>query len=291
MDLTKTVNFNHILIIDLLSDDDFQTARRLDDNLSAFIPAHQRTHIKIHSKEKLLEVLEQIKLKEIPKGMRPIIHIEGHGSEQLLFLPDDSSITWAELYEILKDINILLNNKLILFIATCHGFHYINTLNLLKSTPTFFLISPSKIIDPVTIEIGASIFYASLFKTKDIDNSVKKLTTYNPFFESYNSDQFFINLMVNYFNDGHYGKPARERVERLLSESFVIDESEGAIISRFERRVILSKRRKLAKTFIRSENSKFDIYKRHSLKFLGNYDKKIFYIIIKEIELGLKKQK
>lgn len=287
MDLTKAVNFNHILIIDLLSNDEFQTARRLDDNLSAFIPAHQRTHIKIHSKKKLLEILEQIKSEEIPRGMKPIIHIEGHGSEQSLSLPDDSSITWPELYETLKDINILLNNELILFIATCYGFHYINTLNLLQSTPTFFLVSPSNTINSGTIEIGASIFYNSLFKTRDLNKSVKELTTYNPCFEFYNSDQFFINLMINYFNDGHYGKSARKRVDRLLSESLVRDESEGAITSRYERRITLSKRRKLAKTFIRSDSSKFEIYKRHSLKFLGNHDKNIFHLIIKEIEIGI----
>lgn len=291
MDLTKAVNFNHILIIDLLSNNEFQTARRLDDNLSAFIPAHQRTHIKIHSKKKLLEILEQIKSEEIPRGMKPIIHIEGHGSEQLLLLPDNSSITWPHLYESLTGINTLLNNKLILFIATCYGFHYINTLSILQSTPTFFLISPSNIIDSNTIEIGASIFYKTLFKTKDLDSSVKKLNDYNPSFEFYNSDQFFIDLMINYFKNGHYGKSARERAERLLSETLVRDESEGVILSRNERRVTLSKRRKIAKTFIKSENSRFDIYKRNSLKFLGNYDKKIFQLIIKEIELELKIQR
>ncbi|WP_225181187.1 hypothetical protein [Pectobacterium aroidearum] len=287
MDFSKKINFNHIIIIDLLSDHEFQTARRLDDNLSAFIPANQRTHLKISVKEQLVKTLLQIKSKKIPEGMKPIIHIEGHGSEQSLSLPDGSSISWRELYEILSIINFSLNNELILFIATCYGFHYINTLKVQTSTPTFCLISPSESIEFGAIESGVSIFYRTIFEAKDLDKSIKKLTSHDSSFYFYNSDQFFIELMIKYFKEGHYGKSSQKRAERLLSETFIRDESEGYILARNERRKILSQRRKLVKYFIKSEKSLFDIYKRNSLQFLGSYDRGVFNQIIREIEVEL----
>ncbi|MEQ6968520.1 hypothetical protein [Pectobacterium polaris] len=287
MGFSKKVNFNHIIIIDLLSDHEFQTARRLDENLSAFIPANQRTHLKIPSKEQLIKTLLQIKLKDIPEGMKPIIHIEGHGSEESLSLPDGSSVSWCELYEKISKINVSLNNSLILFIATCYGFNYINTLNVLTPTPSFFLISPSKSIGAGAIDSGVSIFYTTIFETKDLDKSIEKLTNHNSSFDFYNSDQFFIELMINYFNEGHYGKSSQARVERLLSETFIRDESEGYTPDRNERQRILSQRRKIAKDLIKSEKSLFDIYKRNSLQFLGSYDKRIFDKIIREIEIKL----
>jgi hypothetical protein len=284
MDFSKNINFNHVFIIDLLKESELQTARRLDESISVFIPSNQRTHITITSREALLVTLQQIKLKEIPEGMRPIIHIEGHGCEQSLSLSNGSSIKWGELYDVLSEINRALNNTLILFIATCYGFHYINTLSVLASTPTYCLISPYERITSGDIERGTSMFYKDLFETKDLDHSINNLIKHNPCFDFYNSDQFFIGLMIKYFKEGHYGKSSRARIERLISESFIEDESNGYVFSRNEKRAMLAQRRRSAKEFIKSEGSRFDIYKRNSLKFLGNYDKITYGKIIKEIE-------
>ncbi|BCU54511.1 hypothetical protein [Enterobacter kobei] len=288
MDFPKNINFNHIFIIDLLKDNEFQTARRLDDDLSVFIPSSQRVYLKIASKEQLIKTLLHIELMEIPQGIKPIIHIEGHGSEQSLSLPNGTTIRWGELYEVLSKINFALNNTLILFIATCYGFHYINTLNILTPTPTYCLISPSKSIEFGGIESGVAVFYKNLFITKDLDISINNLMEHDNTFDFYYSDRFFIGLMINYFKEGHYGKSSRQRLERLLSEAFNRDESEGCILARNERRAVLSQRRKYAKKFIKSENSRFDIYKRNSLKFLGNYDKEIYDEIMKEVKLKIK---
>ena len=284
MDFSKRIDFNHIIILDLLREDDFQTARRLDDNISVFVHANQRTHIKISSKENLIENLMLIIQKKLPEGIKPIIHIEGHGSEISLSLPDGSSISWFELYEILSKINFYLNNTLILFIATCYGYHYIKTLKLQASTPTFCLISPSEKIDSCAIERGAYIFYKNIFETKDLDISIRKLTKSDSSFDFYNSDQFFIELMTSYFKKWHYGKLARERIDSLLDSTFTKDEEEGYKYSKNKRKAVLSERRKLAKKFIKSEESRYDIYKRNSLIFLGYYNKAIFKEIIKKIE-------
>jgi len=284
MNFTKPINFNHIFIIDLLNDEELQTARKLDDDLSIYINIKSRAHIKVASKKDLVELLEAIKLFYIPQGIKPIIHIEGHGSEQSLHLPDKSYINWNELYEIISGVNFLLSNQLILFVASCYGFNYITTLNIRRYTPTFCLVSPSKNMNSGTIQYGTSIFYRTLFETKDLDKSIKKLTDYDSSFSFYNSDQFFTETMINYFKSGHYGKSSNDRIERLVSEKITEERTNGALFNRSNKRIILSQTRKAAKKFVKSRESKFDIYKRNSLKFLGSYKSEIFHEIIRLVE-------
>jgi hypothetical protein len=113
----------------------------------------------INSKNVLIELLKyyDYNSKYINGGL--LFHFEMHGADDYsgLILLNKELITWKELANLLRPINIGTCNKLFLTMATCHGRHLYKGVESFQKTPYSGYISaneaiyPSEIIDKFTV--------------------------------------------------------------------------------------------------------------------------------------------
>lgn len=113
----------------------------------------------INSKIELIELLKyyDYNSKHINGGL--LFHFEMHGANDYsgLIFSNGELITWKELADLFRPINIAICNKLFLTMATCHGRHLYKGVDSFQKTPYSGYISaseavyPSEIIEKFTI--------------------------------------------------------------------------------------------------------------------------------------------
>lgn len=100
----------------------------------------------VESKQELLAVLEDLlaHVDELQNGL--VIHFEMHGSEDLdgLVTANGDLITWAELIEKFRLINVATINELYLTMATCYGRHLFEAVQPELKSPYRGYISASQ---------------------------------------------------------------------------------------------------------------------------------------------------
>lgn len=94
----------------------------------------------IVSKKQFIDTLINIKNKDI-KDKTVLIHFYLHGSEKGLMTNDRIFITWKEIKDITREINIKTNNKLFLILANCYGSFFERKPDLTKRAPFNSIIS------------------------------------------------------------------------------------------------------------------------------------------------------
>lgn len=108
---------------------------------------------------------------------RPIVHISAHGSMDGIQLTDEKIISWDELRELLKPINLALNNGLIVCMSSCHG--YAGTRMAMQghehAYPFFALIGTGAAPSWPETAIGYSTFYHQLARGEHITDAVEAM--------------------------------------------------------------------------------------------------------------------
>ncbi len=87
------------VIIDLVPEEDMQTARHIEENLLDAINAENSglfcERHRCETKDELIAVLNQVKKRLRDTGEVSYIHIEGHGSKENIQLLDGSVLPWG----------------------------------------------------------------------------------------------------------------------------------------------------------------------------------------------------
>jgi hypothetical protein len=122
-------DIKHIVIFQSLQDQDKKTGEVLYDEQIRrpidFYPDRKKveTH-KFHNLKSADELIEWLKYyqtnaKYLIGGI--VLHFEMHGNTGLLACADGSSVTWEELDELLRPINVETKNNLFITMAACYG--------------------------------------------------------------------------------------------------------------------------------------------------------------------------
>jgi hypothetical protein len=97
----------------------------------------------------------------------PILHIECHGDEDVgLEFGDGSTMSWVELGEVLRPVNIAAELGLVVAVAACFGGHAIAGVDLLKPAPCFALIGSTHGLWSNELYDGLREFYVDLFLSR-----------------------------------------------------------------------------------------------------------------------------
>ncbi|MFD0751269.1 hypothetical protein ACFQZS_14055 [Mucilaginibacter calamicampi] len=146
-----TGDIKHIVIIQSLREREVQSGKDLYDDLivrMVELSNNGMTHeyLDVGDKLHLIEDLKYINAKSpyIPGGV--LIHLEMHGSHDQdgLVLKNYELITWVELVECFREINISTVNKLYITMATCHGRYLYEGVDPEQKSPYSGYISASK---------------------------------------------------------------------------------------------------------------------------------------------------
>lgn len=129
-----------IIVIESLNEDngDYLTGSHLYQNVLQRLPSQfpyiEPSIYTVHSALELQNTLEGIK-SVIDNGDLVLLHIEAHGSEEGITLFDGSTISWLDLYNLIRPINIKISNRLILNLALCEGISLLGSIDIYKRAP------------------------------------------------------------------------------------------------------------------------------------------------------------
>ena len=168
-------DIKHIVIIESLEDRERLTGLELyNDCVRRKIDYQQKpfTHnyYRIFTKVELAELLKYFQISASYIGGGLLLHFEMHGDNELrgLVLSDNSLITWTELIDLFRPINIVLCNKLFLTMATCYGRYLYKGVDPLKKSPYSGYISANKAIYPSEIVDKYSILLDQLIENGNL---------------------------------------------------------------------------------------------------------------------------
>ncbi|HIE1457114.1 hypothetical protein UDZ25_20195 [Serratia marcescens] len=274
----KKINFNKLIILDCLPENEYQTARRLHENLSDKGFGSGISLLKVQDAQSFRNILKNIKdffIPELKIGLRPIIHIEAHGNPISMVLPDKSIIHWNELADELGIINRLMNNELIAFIGTCHGYNFIHKNHTIKKfTPVYFCIAPFDAIPAGDIENATHTFYNSLFSTGDLTSSANLLDLSK--FHTYNSDYMFHRAFHEAMQRHNRGKALKNRREELITLAIKELGHKWNEMTPKDKKEYLFNARKVLNVFLQSKEALREQFIKFSTCYMGYVNEDVF---------------
>src|SRR5688572_22519897 len=121
--MLRKFEFNCIYVIESLPEFETKTGTILYEDLLRRITYKidflKSSLIRVENKIDLFTELEKIKSLALKGGHFPYLHFEVHGSIKGLVLPSRELVTWLELSNRLREINIIIRNNLFVSFATC----------------------------------------------------------------------------------------------------------------------------------------------------------------------------
>jgi len=79
-------------------------------------------HQRVEGRTQFLDLLRHLELAAKRNNLRPLLHIEAHGSlNQGLHFADGSVVTWSEFCEALAPLNRAVDLRLAVIVAACFG--------------------------------------------------------------------------------------------------------------------------------------------------------------------------
>lgn len=213
------------VIIDLIPDSELQTGRSMEENLTDFISAEKSDlsceRHKCDTKEDYFKVINQIKNDLSLSGTLPYIHIEGHGSKESLFFPSKHCISWIDVFQGFREINILSKNNLFFSSGACESAYAYKSATINEACPVLGFLAPEKQVKAGSVSDGFFAFYKSLIKSKSLDdafNSFADATDAKNYAIVFSS-QMFRKAAFNYLTQECMGKGRKIRLENLVSQA------------------------------------------------------------------------
>jgi hypothetical protein len=169
-----TADISHIIVIESLDNERRTGTELYNDSIKRYIEFHNskmthNLHI-VNSKLELIEILNYYVCNSLymPGGL--LIHFEMHGAEDRsgLVLSDGSLITWVELVELFRKININTTNNLHLSLATCYGRYLYKGVDFKMKSPYSSYISSSTTAKPIEIIEQFSILFDNLISNGNL---------------------------------------------------------------------------------------------------------------------------
>ena len=219
--------FNTIVILDAVPEGELNTARRLDEDLrdiaSYVADGLQVRYFRLNNiddlRSGLLSTLDEIK----HNGIKPWIHLDGHGLEDLsgfVFATKTTSCSWVQLKRLITPINVELKLNLILILATCYGGSFAREIETIDRAPVLGLIGPRREVSAGEIETAFTNFYKTFFKTLSLGDALDALdqATSSELYYRTSAENFFYEAWSLYKLTFCTKEAAEKRASRLCQQ-------------------------------------------------------------------------
>jgi hypothetical protein len=168
----------------------------------------------------LQNYLKQI-AQQAATSLRPIIHLDTHGSAVagIHIAASKQNVSWMQLVEWLRPINIATGNNLVVVSAACSGMHIYKEISVERECPFFIMIAPTEVVSFGFIENKGVKFYEDVFTNFDI------VDAYNKFLKEkltlFHCERVLFVALGRYIRHNCLGAGGNARRERLLTEAIV----------------------------------------------------------------------
>ena len=209
-------------------------------------------HVPVLSRSELISLLVELAFHANEHNMRPLVHFDTHGNkDEGLFLSGEKVfISWSDLADNLRVINVYSKNNLAVVGATCYGLHAIRSINLNTATPFYILLAPDEKVKIGDLEDNIPSFYRNLFEFGSIDSAYSRHLSNQ--FKYFHCEKMLFIVIARYISQQCKGKGGAARRERLLTEIL----SQGLENTAVNRKKV----RKMLKDGVRPDRSLIDRY-------------------------------
>ena len=250
---TSVIAINSLVWISSLKPGEKGTTDRVHDDLQPYflsigLPFHPAEP---RSASEFLSSLDAI-VKRAKDGLRPIIHFDTHGSKKdgLYIAGSGEFVSWQQLVDKLRPINVATQNNLCVVSAACFGMHAIKEVSIGNAAPFSALIAPENTVGFGFVEKRTVPFYTKLFEGLDIVTAHEQYLT--PGFKLFLAEKMLLVGLTKYVRNHCLGKGRKKRVEDLLTKAV----AGGLPNNRQNRRMA----RSTAKKFIQPDQVLIDRY-------------------------------
>ena len=253
--------FNKLFVVQSLHDTELQTGQRLvEGTLEPKLKGLGLglTYVKVSNRAEFFAAMDDIwrQCAESNPRIYPILHLDAHGKADrtgIAMLPSGEKVTWDELAEKCRSINVECHNNLIVASGLCHGLLSITSVNMRDSAPFLAVVGPEETVTAGEIDVGFPSFYRELLQSGELATAMSHLSSK---FGLFLADRLFLRAFSAYLRENCKGEGRDARIERLLAD-FLQSTAAHKIDEHTARRII--------EDFTQPNPASFDRFKRRFL--------------------------
>ena len=151
------------------------------------------------------------------QGLRPILHVDAHGSvaDGLVLAPSGERIGWADVIELLRRLNIATENNLTCVFALCFGLHLYENVSLKKAVPAYLFCAPPSEISVGFLEDQTLSFYRKINQSSNVTDAFN--ATLCASMKLFHCQGLFFQSLLRYIRIYCMGKRRQVRLERMVT--------------------------------------------------------------------------
>lgn len=162
--------FNQILILDSIPVGEYNTARRLYDDVAVLATALGEdaptvVPLRVDSAAHFAYVMQECAQLATRDPYVPLVHLECHGAPEGVQFADGSQATWSEMKAMLTPLNIATRLNLIVVMSACHGSALARAIEITDAAPVWGFVGPNRVMRAWELERGFVAFYRTLLST------------------------------------------------------------------------------------------------------------------------------
>jgi hypothetical protein len=174
-----TNRFNQILVVDSIPTGEYNTAKRLFEDLQTYAIAHPPSpavhYVRAESGDELIQCILKCRKDADEQDIVPMLHIECHGDEDGFQFADGSLADWDELKLAITGLNIATRLNLMIAVAACTGGALAKVIRMGDRAPFWGLIGPTQTLTAGELEKAFSALYLTLLSTKSPAKAVQAM--------------------------------------------------------------------------------------------------------------------
>jgi hypothetical protein len=221
------IKLNRVIVIQSLESLEVQTGCLIRDHIEYKLESNQMglsiEFMTCESRTEFLAILHQLESDAIARDSIPLVHVECHGdSIQGLEFANASTLSWLDLADALKRLNIATRFNLLTVFSACFGGHFLGQMGCASEpAPCWGLVAPTDTVDPGEILAALRSFYSVLIETKDVGAAIQKISltklSAGRWFGQ-TAEEWFEKLVSGYVREQCTKDAARLRAKKLQLE-------------------------------------------------------------------------
>lgn len=211
--------FNTIYLISSVKTGEMNIASRLEESSlnEATIKNPELSTVKknVTSKCEFLGELE--KIAENCSSTLPLLHIDLHGHKNFFECANGEQISWFDLGEKLRKINVACGLNLIVIVSACYGGYASLAAQLTVPSPFSYVCGPLNDINAGDLLDDYEHFYRILFQTKDLNSALNAINEQSSV-EYYGVTTMYLFKLgwSNYIDNHCSGDALNKRIENIV---------------------------------------------------------------------------
>ncbi|MEW4461329.1 hypothetical protein AB1K42_24795 [Roseibium algicola] len=216
--ISETLETNSIVWIHSLPENEMGPTRRILEDLEGLSIADgfQLIEHSAGNRAEFESVLSKLTT-DAADGLRPILHVDAHGTadEGLLFAPSGDRMSWIEIIGLLRGLNVATANNLTCVFALCFGLHLYKQVSLMEPVPAYLFIAPPSEISVGFLEAQTLAFYREINRTNNVTAAFQSTLDEN--MALIHCQGLLFQSLLRYIFTYCKGRERRKRQEQLVT--------------------------------------------------------------------------